>query len=145
MKKKIKKKQAVTNPENDIESVTFNPFSEENEIIGTRMEIQLSGVVADLLLKLHDILPYASNQIVERHLTLLEGYFEPYLSDAEKKAIAALDAEASKQIERFHPLDRGRAAIRIYNDYIEKKMKILMTCAYNQDLLPGRIRTMNPL
>lgn len=128
----------------DIDKVPINPFNEDN-IIGTRMEIQLSGVIADLLLKTHSILPYASNQVIERHLTWLEAYFDPYLSKEEKTKIADLDGNITKKIDRIHPVDRNRLVPRMYNDYIEAKLKVLMNCAYKQDMIPGRIRTMDKL
>ena len=129
----------------DIDQVAIDPFNADNKIIGTRMEIQLSGVIADLLLKFHSILPYANNQMIERHLTVLEAYFDPYLSDQERKRIDDLDRTMIDKLEKIHPTKQSEYRQRFYNEYIEKKLKILMNCASSQDLLPGRIRTMEKL
>jgi len=128
--------------DNPIDSVGVDPF---NDIIGTRMEVQLSGIIADLLLKTHSILAFASNQVIERHLTFLEAYFDAYLTGEERKRIAALDDDIQAKLKKVHPADRKDKISFLYNNYIEKKLKILMNCAYSQDMIPGRIKTMEKL
>lgn len=139
---KRSKKEGHALYDNPIESVDIDPFA---DIIGTRMEVQLSGIIADLLLKTHSILPYASNEVIERHLTFLEAYFDPYLKPEERERIQELDEGIKKRLDSVHPLEKKKIASRLYNDYIEKKLKVLMNCAYSQDMIPGRIKTMRDL
>lgn len=128
----------------DVDSVDFNPF--DNSIKGTRMELQLTGIMADLLLKInYSISIDAPDHIIERQLTLLEGYLDPYLSPTEQKKIAELDKSFNDAIEKIHPKYRAKQSLKIFKDYLEAKTKILMGCAYKQDILPGRIKTMKPI
>lgn len=141
----VKKKSKNYNnamEDNPVDSVAIDPF---DDIIGTRMEVQLSGIIADLLLKTHSILPFASNEVISRHLTFLEAYFDPYLKEEERNLIDQLDKDIEKKLLKTHPVERKKQASLLYTNYIENKLKILMNCAYSQDMIPGRIKTMDPL
>lgn len=127
-----------------IDSVDLNPF--DQSIKGTRMELQLTGIMADLLLKInYSISIDTPDHILERQLTLLESYLDPYLSDKEQKKINDLDEELDNAINSFHPKVREKQSRILFKKYLEKKMKILMGCAYKQDILPGRIKTMKKI